>query len=81
MNKTVHIQYFALLREQRGLSAEELTTGAATAQELFVQLQKQYRFSLSLDLVRVAINNEFKNWSTPIKSGDHIVFIPPVAGG
>lgn len=81
MNKTIHIQYFAILREQRGVSDEILTTTAQTAQELFNQVQTQYRFSLSIDLVRVAINNQFKEWSTLIKSGDHIVFIPPVAGG
>lgn len=81
MNKTIHVQYFAILREQRKASDETLTTTAQTAQELYSQLQVQYHFSLSIALVRVAINNEFKDWSTRIKSDDHIVFIPPVAGG
>lgn len=81
MNKTIHIQYFAILREQRGVSDETLTTAAQTAQELYKQLQTQYNFTLSIDLIRVAINHEFKDWATLIKSDDHIVFIPPVAGG
>lgn len=78
---TVQIQYFALLREQRGENAESLATSAATARELYTELKAKHRFTLSPDLVRVAINNEFKDWDTALKSGDHIVFIPPVAGG
>ena len=81
MPQTIHIQYFALLREQRGASAEQLSTSATTARELYSQLQTKHRFTLSPDLVRVSINNEFKDWNTALKSGDHIVFIPPVAGG
>lgn len=81
MPKTIHIQYFAILREQRGVSDETLTTNLKTAQELYALLNSLYNFSLSTDIVRVAINNEFCPWETPLKSGDHIVFIPPVAGG
>jgi len=78
---TIQIQYFAVLREQRGESAEKIETAAATARELYTELKSQYRFTLSTELVRVAINQEFKDWDTKIKSGDHVVFIPPVAGG
>ncbi|MCB9771782.1 MAG: MoaD/ThiS family protein [Candidatus Omnitrophica bacterium] len=81
MTKTIQIQYFAILREQRGVSAESFVTTATTARELYSQIQSQHRLSLPPDLVRVSINNEFKNWDTVLTSGDHIVFIPPVAGG
>ncbi len=81
MPKTIHIQYFAILREQRGVSDETLTTNLKTAQELYAMLSSLHDFSLSTDIVRVAINNEFCPWETLLKSGDHIVFIPPVAGG
>lgn len=81
MPKTIYIQYFAILREQRGVSEETFTTNLKTAQELYAQIDSLYNFSLSPDVVRVAINNEFCPWETPIKSGDKIVFIPPVAGG
>ncbi len=79
--KKIHLQYFALLREERGLSTEHLTTNAATAEDLYLELQKKYRFSLSTQLLKVAINEEFKAWSTKLKNGDQVVFIPPVAGG
>jgi len=29
----------------------------------------------------VAINEDFSDWNTPLKDGDELVFIPPVAGG
>ena len=81
MNKTIKIQYFAILREQRGVSVENITTSARTAHELYLQLQTKYHFSLSSELVRVAINNQFSDWVSEINSGDQVVFIPPVAGG
>jgi molybdopterin converting factor small subunit len=29
----------------------------------------------------VAVNAEFAEWSTPLREGDAVVFLPPVAGG
>ena len=79
--KKIHIQYYALLREERGVSQETVSTGAATAKDLYFELQKKFKFKLSTDLLRVSVNDEFLVWETPLKSGDKIVFIPPVAGG
>ena len=79
--KKIHIQYYAVLREQRGLNQETLETKASTAQDLFEELKLRFHFKLSSNLLRIAINNEFVAWQAPIKSGDSIVFIPPVAGG
>jgi molybdopterin converting factor subunit 1 len=79
--KTVHIQYFAALREQRGLSQETVNTTAETAERLYQELQAKHHFRLSTNLLKVAINNEFKDWNTPLDSNDTVVFIPPVAGG
>ncbi len=79
--KTIHIHYFAILREQRGVSHESLQTAAVTAKDLYETLQKQFSFTLSLDMVKVAINQCFQPMETPLKEADHVVFIPPVAGG
>ena len=78
---TVHIQYFAVLREQRGASAESVRTSATTARELFEELAEQHKLSLDPRLVRVSVNLEFRLMDTGLKDGDQIVFIPPVAGG
>ena len=79
--KNVRIEYFAILREQRGVASERATTGAADAAALYEALRVQHRFSLPKENVRVAINGEFAPWSAALKDGDEVVFLPPVAGG
>lgn len=79
--KTLHVRYFAILREQRGLAEETLTSEAADAAALYEELQTQYPFTLPVDRLRAAVNGEFRPWPAPITDGDEIVFIPPVAGG
>lgn len=81
MTRTVRIQYFALLREQAGRSEERVTTSAATPAELYAELKARYPFQLARDQLKVAVNAEFRDWSTPLADGDSVVFIPPVAGG
>jgi molybdenum cofactor guanylyltransferase len=77
----VSVQYYALLREQAGRREETLATTARTAQELYLQLAARYPFTLPAEVLRVAVNAEFCEWSVPLKDGDAVVFIPPVAGG
>ena len=81
MSLPVRLEYFALLREQRGLSAETVETSAETARDLYRELATTYGFTLEVGRVKVAINNEFASWDRPLAANDTIVFIPPVAGG
>ena len=78
---TVHVQYFAILREQRGLSAETLTTSAPSLTALYDELRARHKFTLPADRIRAAVNDVFVPSSSPLREGDRIVFIPPVAGG
>ena len=77
----IRVQYYALLREQAGRSTETLATRARTPRELYDELATKYPFTLPAEMLRVAINAEFGEWSHPLKAGDAVVFIPPVAGG
>jgi molybdenum cofactor guanylyltransferase len=79
--RELRVQYFALLREQAGRRDEAVTSRASTPRELFAELTARHRFTLSEDHLKVAVNAEFADWSRPLKSGDTVVFIPPVAGG
>lgn len=79
--KNVTILYFAKLREARGLAEERVTTIACTAAGLYEELRFEHRLPLELDALRCARNGDFCDWSTAIKEGDEVVFIPPVAGG
>ncbi|GMW07163.1 MAG: molybdopterin converting factor small subunit [Nevskiales bacterium] len=76
----VQVQYFAVLRERAGRSSEQVETQGNTARELFAELDQRYRFP-RLASLKVAINDEFRDWDTRISDGDSVVFIPPVAGG
>jgi len=80
-SKTVRIQYYAILREQAGRSEETLDTSAGTPAELYAELRQRHPFQLSSAQLKVALNSEFSDWQTPLKHGDTVVFIPPVAGG
>lgn len=77
----VNLQYYAQLREQAGTSGEQIHTGAASLRELYDELRAQRGFSLAADALKVAVNAEFSSWDRPLRDGDTVVFIPPVAGG
>jgi molybdopterin-guanine dinucleotide biosynthesis protein A len=81
IGKTVRIQYYAILREQAGRSDETLDTSAGTPAELYAELKQRHPFQLGPAQLKVALNSEFSDWQTPLKHGDTVVFIPPVAGG
>ena len=80
-SKTVQVHYYALLREVRGKESESVTTSAANTRQLYEELQGQHRFPLPAERLKVAVNDEFRDWETPLQNGDSVVFIPPVAGG
>ncbi|HUA89560.1 MAG TPA: molybdopterin converting factor subunit 1 [Steroidobacteraceae bacterium] len=79
--RALKVQYYALLREQAGRREEALESTATTAAELYAELRQRHPFTLPPQLLRVAINSEFADWSSPLREGDTVVFIPPVAGG
>ena len=80
-DKQIRVQYYAILREQAGRSEESVHTAAATPRDLYNELKSRYPFSLPAELLRVAVNAEFGDWSQKLANGDSVVFIPPVAGG
>ena len=75
------LRYFAILREQSGIGEEKIVTKASTPADLYTELSKQYKFSLPVDRIRVAVNDRFDQMDVSLKNGDVIVFVPPVAGG
>ena len=79
--KMVTIRYFASLREQRGISEEKIHTQVESAKDLYLSLQKEHGFSLSVDQLRVASNSAYVGMDVPLVDGDVLTFIPPVAGG
>ena len=78
---TVDVQYFAILREQRGVNQERLATAATTPAALYDELRARHHFTLPGERVRAAVNDAFVTGTSALREGDRVVFIPPVAGG
>lgn len=78
---TLHVQYYAVLREQAGRSEESVATEAATPAALYEELRARHGFRLARSELRVAVDGEFADWDAPLADGARVVFIPPVAGG
>lgn len=78
---TLNVQYFAIFREQAGKRNETLQTVARSPALLYAELKRRYGFQLEGTQLKVAVNNEFRDWQSSLKSGDNVAFIPPVAGG
>jgi molybdopterin-guanine dinucleotide biosynthesis protein A len=78
---SLRVQYFAALRDQAGRSEETVATQARTPLALYQELRVARRLQLRPEQLRVAVNEDFADWSRPLRSGDSVVFLPPVAGG
>ena len=76
----IRVEYFAILRERAGRASEDVETGVATVADLYRELDGRHGFPRMAGL-KVAINDEFRDWNSPLSDGDSVVFIPPVAGG
>jgi molybdopterin converting factor subunit 1 len=76
----IKVEYFAILRDHTGCSAEDVDTRALTPADLYNELNQRYSFPETGQL-KVAVNDEFSDWDAELQDGDSIVFIPPVAGG
>ena len=77
----IHLQYFAILREQAGRSTESVETAATTPAALYAELAQRHPFTLAATQLKVAVNGAFADWQRALQAGDTVVFIPPVAGG
>ena len=81
----VKVLYFAGLREQLGTPGEDLDVKPTTVAGLRSQLIARggaWQSALAQGkALRVAVNQEMAQPTTPVKPGDEIAFFPPVTGG
>lgn len=80
-NLRITVLYFASLAEKSGMDEELLTCQTHDLGELYQMLAARFGFTLSKDKLAVAVNHHLTTWDTPIRQGDTVAFIPPVAGG
>jgi molybdopterin synthase sulfur carrier subunit len=83
----VKVLYFAALREQLGMSGEDidLPSGVGTVAALRAHLRgRGGAWQLALadgKLVRMAVNQDMAGADAAIRAGDEVAFFPPVTGG
>lgn len=79
--------YFAWLKAKTGIAEEEVDPPAevATVGDLLSWLKGRgpgYAEALAdLQIVRVAVNQEYADPSHPVGPGDEVALFPPVTGG
>ena len=81
----IKVLYFAGLREQLGTSGEDLElsmTTVAGLRSLLMARGGAWQSALAQGrALRVAVNQEIAQPTTPVRPGDEIAFFPPVTGG
>jgi sulfur-carrier protein len=77
---SIKVNYFASLREKAGVESEEIVFEGSYA-ELYEELKQKHNFDLPLDMIQVAVNDEFSSLNALVVQNSKVVFIPPVAGG
>jgi molybdopterin converting factor subunit 1 len=79
----VRLRFFAALREITGCEEmEKEVAEGITAGRLLEELATEYpKLGSYTDVVQVAINQEFVERQSPVKSEDEVAFLPPVSGG
>lgn len=75
--KTIRLLHFARIADRRGTSEETVETMAATAADLYAELE----MDCPLGELRVAVNHAFADADAPIHDGDIVAFLAPFAGG
>jgi len=80
---TIHIRYFAMLREQLGKSEESLEVPAGTPARAVYALVTagQPRLGALQRSMMLMVNEEYVRGEHILAEGDELAFIPPVSGG
>jgi molybdopterin synthase catalytic subunit len=80
---TVHLLYFAIMRDLLGKNEETLAVPEGTAAgDLFaIVTREQPRLAALERSVMVMVNEAYAGKDQPLREGDEVAFIPPVSGG
>jgi molybdopterin converting factor small subunit len=79
--KKITVRYFAMFRENAGMSEETVTLDVVNAADVFRKTQYRHGSKEPTGHCKVAINDEMADWSSSVDDGDTVLLFPPVAGG
>ena len=81
----IDVLYFAWVRERIGLPREQIATDAVTVADLVAELRaREDRYDLAFSDVtalRVALDQELSDFTSPLAGVREVAFFPPMTGG
>ncbi len=81
----IDVLYFAWIRERIGLPKERVETTAATVADLVAELvAREERYAAAFAdtrAVRVALDQELAEFTSPLAGVREVAFFPPMTGG
>ena len=81
----IDVLYFAWVRERIGLPREKIATDAVTVADLVAELRaREDRYDLAFSDVtalRVALDQELADFTSPLAGVREVAFFPPMTGG
>lgn len=81
----IDVIYFAWVRERIGVPKEAVSEPVATVMELVELLRKkEERYALAfsdLSSLRVAVDQQLKDFDAPLDGVREVAFFPPMTGG
>jgi molybdopterin synthase sulfur carrier subunit len=76
---TVHVRFFASLRERLGIEDTQISLPAgATVVDVWREVLGAAELPAN---ILVAINQDYAALDAPVRDGDEVAFFPPVTGG
>ncbi len=81
----MRVLYFAWVRERIGAAREDIDSAAVTVADLVAELRaREPRYAAAfedLGSIRVAIDQELRDFDAPLAGAREVAFFPPVTGG
>ena len=81
----IDVLYFAWMRERIGVPKERVETQAETVAALVEELRaREERYVMAfadLSAVRVAVDQELRDFDAPLAGAREVAFFPPMTGG
>ncbi len=81
----MNVMYFAWVRERVGVPSEAVETTAITVADLVQELSaREERYAAAfadVSALRVAIDQELAEFSSPLAGAKEVAFFPPMTGG
>lgn len=79
------VLYFAWVRERIGIPREQVETQATTVAELVEELKaREERYAAAFadpSALRVALDQELRDFNAPLAGVREVAFFPPMTGG